>query len=69
MSEDRLPLYCGHNGVVAMTTWRYDRSSTSSGTFLRVLQRQTELMFESQCEATQQERRSTGGYRVDTVIQ
>ena len=27
MSEDRLPLYCAHNSVVAMVTWRYDRIS------------------------------------------
>ena len=36
MSEDRLPLYCAHNGVVAMATWRYDRNSTSSGKSYKV---------------------------------
>ena len=25
MSEDMLPLYCAHNSVVAMATWRHDR--------------------------------------------
>ena len=47
MSEDRLPLYCTHNGVVAMATWRYDRNSRSGSIFLQVLQRQTELCLKA----------------------
>ena len=34
MSEDRLLLYCTHNGVVAMATWRYEKNSTSGSIFL-----------------------------------
>ena len=60
MSEGRLPLYCAHNGVVAMATLSYDRNSTSRGIFLAVSASTVNWThvwnLDCQCETTQQKK-------------
>ena len=45
MGDNKLPLYCAHNGVVAMATRRYDRNSTSSGKSYKVFNGKLNLLL------------------------